>query len=96
MTSTFATVKKMTTEAPCLKPLVVGKRCIVMVDASSCGLGAVLIQEEWGKEWIVDYASRTLRESERHYSVIEKELLACVWGAEHFRPFLWGTKFTKV
>lgn len=45
----FAAVKDLIVNALCLKPFVVGKHCNVMVDASNCGLGGILIQEEHGR-----------------------------------------------
>ncbi|XP_078528658.1 uncharacterized protein LOC144806095 [Lissotriton helveticus] len=35
----------------------------------------------------------TLSPTERRYSVIEKELLACIWAVEHFRNYVWGNRF---
>lgn len=41
----FEFLKKEIISAPFLKPFVICKECIVAVDASSVGLGAVLMQK---------------------------------------------------
>ena len=53
-------------------------------NASSYGLGAVLLQETSNKWQLVAYASCTMSDSERHYVQIEKEALALMWAAEKF------------
>lgn len=60
---------------------------MIRVDASICGLGAVLMPLDGKTEWVVSYGCRTVRDSERHYLIIKKDILACVWGAEHYRMF---------
>lgn len=35
----------------------------------------------------------SLSETERKYSTVEEEALACVWAAEKWRTWLWGRKF---
>ena len=62
----------------------------VSVDASQDGLGAVLIQGERP----VAYASRSLTDCERRYAQIEKEMLAVVFGIEHFHYCVYGRKVT--
>lgn len=42
----------------------------------------------------IAYYSRTLNSAERNYSTIEKELLSILDSTKHFRPYLFGQKFT--
>ena len=56
------------------------------MDASKTGLGAVLLQE--GQP--VVYASRTLTDTERRYSNIERELLGVVFGLERLHHYTFG------
>ena len=62
-------------------------------DASSYGLGAVLMQRQ-EQDWrSVAYASRAMTETERRYAQIEKEALAVTWACEKFRTYLLGRDF---
>jgi len=55
----------------------------VSADASSFGLGAILLQQH-GSEWKpVACASKAMNETERH-AQIEKEALAVTWSCEKF------------
>ena len=66
----------------------------VSADASSFGLGAVLMQKE-GEHWKpVVYASRSLTDTERNYAQIEKEALAVTWACEKFATYILGRQFT--
>lgn len=56
------------------------------MDASSEGLGAVILQS--GQP--VSYGLRALTDRERNYAQIEKELLAIVQGCENFHQYLYG------
>lgn len=52
----------------------------VSADASSYGLGAVLLQDQpTGERFAVPYISRSLSPSETRYSQTEKEALAVTW-----------------
>ncbi|KAM7281316.1 uncharacterized protein ISCGN_006398 [Ixodes scapularis] len=50
-------------------------------------------QKEGNNTEIVAYASRALTPTEARYSQIERELLAVVWGTEHFHLYLYGNNF---
>ena len=65
----------------------------VSADASSYGLGAMLMQKS-GAFWKpVAYASRSVTNTEQRYAQIEKEALATVWACEKFAPKIIGLKF---
>ena len=64
----------------------------VSADASSFGLGAVLLQEKDSVWKPVSYASRSMSETERRYAQIEKEALAVTWACEKFADYIIGLK----
>ena len=64
---------------------------IITTDASKHGLGAILWQTQPdGNRKPIQYASRYLNDAEKRYSTNELELLAVVWGLEHFRFYIYG------
>ena len=66
-------------------------------DASDVGLGFVLSHyDDNGIERVVAYGSRSLTPRERNYATTEKEVLAISYGAQYFRLYLLGRKFTMV
>ncbi|KAF9762575.1 Retrovirus-related Pol polyprotein from transposon [Nosema granulosis] len=62
------------------------KEFILQTDASDMGIGAVLLQ----KHGIIGYYSKKLNDTEKNYSIVEKEMLATIRGLEHFRGIVLG------
>lgn len=93
--SSFEQVKLLITDNSALALFDPSLPTIVSTDASDYGIGGVLTQlHPDNSERAVAFASRSLSAADRKYSVVEKEALACVWAAELWRTYLWGTKFT--
>lgn len=92
----FQSIKEALVSAPILASPDFSKPFVIQADASGVGLGAVLTQMVDEKECVVAYASRTLTQSERKYTVTEKELLAVVFALEKFRCYVEGQHFTVI
>ena len=45
---------------------------------------------------VISYASRILKDPETLYLQTEREMLAVVWGVEHFHLYVYGSKFKIV
>ena len=70
---------------------------ILHTDASTEGFGAVLYQEQDGLEHVIAYASRGLRNSEKHYPARKLEFLCLKWAVtEKFHDYLYGNQFQVV
>ena len=65
-------------------------RTRISADASSYGLGAVLLQQV-GTDWKpIAYASRSMTNTEQRNAQIEKEALATTWACEKFADYILG------
>lgn len=95
--SAFRTLRNALAEPPVLAYADYSKPFILETDACNEGLGAILSQkDDDGKQRVVAYASRTVRQAEvkAKYSAMKLELLALKWAVtEKFRGYLLGNSF---
>ena len=90
----FDTLKTLLCKTPILSFPDFKKQFILDCDASDYGIGGVLTQlSDDGHEKPIAYYSRSLSKPERRYSTTRKELLALISSINHFRCYLYGTKF---
>ena len=86
---TFDKLKSLVCEDTTLRYFNMKKPVAIQVDASSKRLGTALIQDDGP----VAFASKVLTPTEQHYANNERELLACVFGAECFSTYVFGRHF---
>lgn len=67
---------------------------VLQTDASSYGLGAVLLQEMNGTLRPIAFASHTMTPAERNYSAMEQECLAIFFALKMFDTYLNEATFT--
>ena len=85
----FNTLKNLIGDAETMPYFDPRKETTIQVDASLSALGAALMQD--GR--VVAFASKALSEVESRYANIEREMLACVFGAERFHTYIFGKRF---
>ena len=86
----FDKLKALVCEDTTLRYFNMKKPVTIQVDASGKGLGAALIQDDGP----VAFASKALTPTEQRYANNERKLLACIFGAERFRTYVFGRHFT--
>ena len=62
----------------------------IQVDASQAGLGVAFLQNNK----LIAFTSKALTKTECCYTIIERELLSVIFGAERFRTYVYGRSFT--
>lgn len=85
----FEKVKRLIVNATTLNHFNKDLECTIQSDASQYGIGACLLQNNKP----IAFASRSLTESEKHFSQIEKELLAICFATHKFHYYVYGTEF---
>jgi hypothetical protein len=82
----FLTLKKLLTTTPVLAQPNIEKPFDIYCDASSTGIGGVLMQDDYS----IAYASHQLKHHEEHYPTHDLELLAIVHALKVWRYYLLG------
>ena len=87
-------VKEAIAASPILAKFDPNLETVVSADASSHGLGAVLLQkQDSGELQPVAFISRSMTPTEKRYAQIEKEALAFTWACERLSDYLVGLQF---
>jgi len=89
----FNSVKRSLTKDPVLRIPDLNSCFVLRTDASNVGVGAVLLQYFDNEPFPISYASRKLSDTEKRYSVIERECLAIMFGISKFKQYLIGKEF---
>jgi hypothetical protein len=93
----FNTLRNLLTSAPVLRNPDYTQPFIIRCDASSVGIGGVLMQKSRdGHEHPIAYMSQKLNTAQRNYTVTELECLAAVVSIKKFRPYIEGYDFTVI
>ena len=85
----FQQIKDELTKPTVLTLYDVNAKTKIRADA---GLGAVLLQYQQQHWKPLAYASKSLTETEKRYSQIEKEALVLVWSCEKFATYVVGKR----
>ena len=90
----FGAIQAALTSPPVLTLYDPNNPTTVSADASSFGLGAVLMQQQTdGSSQTVAFISRAMTKTEQMYAQIEKEALAITWACDRFHLYLYGLRF---
>ncbi|XP_053611983.1 uncharacterized protein LOC128676069 [Plodia interpunctella] len=90
----FDICRQSVLEATTLSHPVPGAPLSLLTDASDCSLGAVLQQKE-NEVWKpLAFFSKSMSETQRRYSVYDRELLAMYTAVKHLRRLIEGSEVT--
>jgi hypothetical protein len=89
----YVSLKTAVTNRPILHLPDHTKLFILRADASSIGVGAVVLQNHNGQLFPVAFGSKKLSDREKKFSTIKKECLSIVWSVQRFAPCLYGKEF---
>ena len=92
----FNQVKGLLMSEPVLAYCDMNKPMLISADASSYGVGGVLMQQHDNVWKPIAYCLRTLTSAEQRYAQIEKECLAGVWACEKFDWYILGLDKVKL
>ena len=87
----YKRLKELVSSASVLRFYDVNESVFLLVDVSSTGLGAVILQNDQP----VAFASKALTETQMRYAQIEKEMLAIVFGCVKFHQYIYIYIFGK-
>ena len=91
----FDSLKEALTSAPILAYPDMNKPFILSCDASGTAIGYVLGQlDDNGRERVIAYGGRALRDAERKWCIAERECLALVTAVKEYHAYLACTEFT--
>ncbi|MCG7877685.1 MAG: RNase H-like domain-containing protein [Candidatus Thiodiazotropha endolucinida] len=86
----FEHLKKALMSSDILSYPIPGLRFILDTDASDVSVGAVLSQEQDGRERVIAYMSKAINKHEQLYCTTRKELLAVIYALRSFHSYLYG------
>ena len=66
---------------------------ILQTDASGYGIGAILSQEQDGKELVISYGSKTLTKTQQNYCTTMRKLYAVIFFVRYYSLYLMGRPF---
>ena len=88
----FEKIKILIKEAPTLSFYDPSLPVTLTADSSAHSLGAVVLQN--GKP--IEFAAKSLTDTQQRYSQIEKELLGVVFACKRFKYYCWGLENIKI
>jgi len=93
----FETLKRELLAYPVLRLYNQSLETQLHTDASSVGLGAILLQKQLTGEWAPGaYYSQVTNQAEAKYHSFELEMLAIVKAIERFHIYVYGIEFTII